>query len=284
MAHLTEDMMSCTIRLVAEASDGSTSVGTGFFMELVNRDGQTAVGVVTNKHVVAGAVRIRFTVSHFSPGEDWPTIPQHSEGVFDMTSVECFHHPDPNIDLCAIAAGGVFAHINSLGRVSAHGILPLDTVADKEFIDNLLPMSSVVMVGYPTGLWDEINNGAVARRGILASTPAQNYKGEPNLVLDLACFPGSSGSPIFLYNEGGYSERDGRVVLGTRFRLIGVLHSGPVMSAQGVVQIVPAPTNHGVANTSVMINLGYAVKITEMKPIFDMVEKVFDQTQATGEL
>jgi len=57
------------------------------------------------------------------------------------------------------------------------------------------------MIGYPNGLWDHVNNLPLIRRGITASHPGVDYQiegqnGPGVTVIDMACFPDSSGSPV----------------------------------------------------------------------------------------
>jgi len=72
------------------------------------------------------------------------------------------------------------------------------------------------MVGYPVGIWDSANNMPVIRRGITATHPGKDYEGKSEFMIDAACFPGSSGSPVFLFNLGSYPQKAGGIVIGTR--------------------------------------------------------------------
>src|ERR1700736_1715142 len=100
------------------------------------------------------------------------------------------------------------------------------------------------MVGYPNGLWDEANNYPLIRRGITASHPAVDFqiKGVATTVIDAACFPGSSGSPVILHNTGTYSDKKGNTVIGSRTMLLGVLFSGPTIQADGKIVVRDIPT------------------------------------------
>lgn len=51
-------------------------------------------------------------------------------------------------------------------------------------------------------------------------------------LVDTACFPGSSGSPIYILNENGYFDKNGtRYIGGSRIVLIGILFSEPQYNA-----------------------------------------------------
>jgi hypothetical protein len=113
------------------------------------------------------------------------------------------------------------------------------------------------MMGYPNGLWDQVNNLPIIRRGITAVHPKFDYNYKTDIVVDIASFPGSSGSPICIFNQGSYASEDG-VTIGNRFMLLGILYAGPQQTAIGEIQTVTIPTSVvPVARTNIMMNLGY---------------------------
>ena len=90
----------------------------------------------------------------------------------------------------------------------------------------------------------------------------------------MACFPGSSGSPIFILNENGYSNRIGETYLGRqRVMLIGVLYGGPVYTAEGELRVVNIPTSNQtvLSQTPIMTNLGYYIKVSELQEFKDYI-------------
>ena len=103
-------------------------------------------------------------------------------------------------------------------------------IPTEEQMKELTAVEDVLMVGYPIGLWDEMNNYPIFRQGITATHPANDYNGKSEFMIDVACFPGSSGSPVMLYNIGNYVKKGGGTVIGSRFFLLGILYAGPVGS------------------------------------------------------
>jgi hypothetical protein len=128
------------------------------------------------------------------------------------------------------------------------------------------------MIGYPNGIWDQANNLPIVRKGITATNPMHNYNGLPIFVIDCACFPGSSGSPVLIANFGSYSNANGGVVLGSRLIFLGVLYAGPQHSAAGEIQIIDVPLQQTpIILSHIPNNLGFVVKsqkILDFKPIF----------------
>ncbi len=142
--------------------------------------------------------------------------------------------------------------------------VPLDgsvVPADAE-LQALDVVEDITMVGYPNGLWDRTNNLPIFRRGATATHPGVDWNGKPEFLIDAACFPGSSGSPVFLFNNTGFADKNGNVTLGgTRLKLLGVLYAGPQHVASGQIAVLPVPTvAKPVVLTSMPINLGIVVK------------------------
>ena len=141
-----------------------------------------------------------------------------------------------------------------------------DVLTDEKMAD-LTAVENILMIGYPNALWDESNNMPLLRRGVTSSHPGLDFCGKPEFVIDCACFPGSSGSPVVLFNNGSYVSKNGDITVGGgRFALLGVLHAGPQMTAEGRIVIGP-PVQTGttpVSQTNVMINLGYVIKAREI--------------------
>ena len=75
-------------------------------------------------------------------------------------------------------------------------------IPDDRALADLRALEEVSMVGYPIGLWDEANNLPILRRGTTATHPAIDFGRLPRGIVDIACFPGSSGSPVMILDEG----------------------------------------------------------------------------------
>jgi len=90
----------------------------------------------------------------------------------------------------------------------------------------LKSIEDVLMIGYPNGIWDSINNIPVIRKGIIATPSGIDYNGKKEFLIDMTVLPGSSGSPVIVYSET-HTKKNGRLVSLARQYLLGVL-SGPI--------------------------------------------------------
>ncbi|CAM4204649.1 Trypsin-like peptidase domain-containing protein [Lacicoccus alkaliphilus] len=129
------------------------------------------------------------------------------------------------------------------------------------------------MMGYPNGIWDRVNNKPIFRKGITATHPYNNYDGKEEFMIDAACFPGSSGSPVFLLNEGSYQDRQGNTYMGqTRIFLLVILYAGPQHTITGEIEIIDIPTSDtAVPISRIPNNLGLIIKssrINELEGLF----------------
>ena len=153
----------------------------------------------------------------------------------------------------------------ALGKNPFFVSLDSSLIPTQNDLAELNALEDVVMVGYPSGIWDSKNNMPILRRGVTATHPALDYEGRREFMIDAACFPGSSGSPVFLFNMGSYAPKAGGIVVGSRIKLLGVLYAGPQFTAKGTVKVVTVPTQEKMmAESKIPLNLGLVIKSQEL--------------------
>jgi len=148
----------------------------------------------------------------------------------------------------------------------------------------MLGIEEIIMIGYPAGIWDKYNNMPIIRRGMTATHINQDYENRPEFMIDAACFPGSSGSPVFLYNIGGYSTKLKRIprkiiisgqIKGNRVKLIGILYAGPQFSVNGEMEIIEIPTKSDAKVISnIPMNLGLVIKSNKLLEFNSILSKL----------
>ncbi|MGY4664550.1 hypothetical protein ACVWZ9_005344 [Pseudomonas chlororaphis] len=268
--HMYEFITKSTARIDSYNGEQHIGSGTGFFCMLANKDDKAVMGLVTNKHVIAGATSIKVLLSIKKDGGT-----QHETVEVPLNSLSTIHHSNSKIDACAINISQVMRLIQDQGLELQHSVITKNIIANEELFDQILPLEEITMIGYPIGLMDTHNNGAVARRGAIASNPAHNYENRPEFLIDMSCMPGSSGSPVFLANTGGYSTKDNNVIMGNRLHLLGFLWGGPERTVTGEIVAIPAPMNtKPIAVTQIPINLGFVIKATQLEDIFDQANRL----------
>jgi hypothetical protein len=226
--------------------------------------------LITNRHVIAGAQSGTFFL-HLKDAGGGPKRGSKAPVTLDGFEQRWISHPDAAVDLCAMPLAPVLQAAHTKGV--APFLVPLEKslIPSSSELEALAALEDVVMVGYPIGIWDSFNNMPVLRKGITATHPANDYEGRKEFMIDLACFPGSSGSPVFLFNVGSYAAKDGGTVIGSRIKLLGVLYAGPQFTAEGNIHIVNVPTHQtAVALSQIPCNLGICIKaerLLEFEPV-----------------
>lgn len=135
-----------------------------------------------------------------------------------------------------------------------------ELIPTEDELKDMPAMQEIVMVGYPNGIWDSVNNQPVFRKGITATHPELEYNGKPEFLIDAACFNGSSGSPIFILDLGKVTTRSSGTTIGpSRVKLLGILYAGPQHVASGEVHTVEVGTKKDMAFTAIPNNLGNVI-------------------------
>lgn len=254
---VSEKMLYNTVRL--ETLDGSS--GTGFFFNF-DIDNKIVPILITNKHVI-----------NYSQNETMKFLLHLEEN--DEASDENFDarlstkwHFHPTQDVCFCFVNPLFEAVKKLTGKDVYYI-PIEEslIYSEEELKSLSTLEPVVMVGYPTGLWDTLYNYPLFRTGVTSSRPAYDFNTKNIGLVDMACFPGFSGSPIFIMNENGYSDKNGTTYLGAqRLIFLGVLYAGPTVNLNGEIIVVDVPTQQkAFSQMRTMINLGYYIKAHELR-------------------
>ena len=183
---ISEKLMFNTIRLVA--SNGSA--GTGYFCSFTIGDKKVPI-IITNKHVLNNKINETMTFYlHLRNGENESNenyqVTMNSNWIFHTKKDLCFCFANPIFEFVKEKTGKDVFYFNIDER-----ILP-----SQKILEELSALEELVMVGYPIGLWDEKNNFPIFRKGYTASHPAIDFNESGIGLVDMACFPGSSGSPI----------------------------------------------------------------------------------------
>lgn len=264
-----ENLLYTTIKLTAFNGGVPKGTGTGFMFAFAPNGDQVIPCIVTNKHVLEGADMVRARL-HFGKN-DRPTG-EYVNCDFDISGGVPFWHPNPNIDLCAFAYTDIIRQAEAQGKTIFFRYLDMSIVPESDEWEYFDALEEVVMIGCPNGLSDETNNLPISRRGITATSLTKDYNGKPEFMVDMACFPGSSGSPIFLYDKNGYWDRKKNSYnLGApRLKLVGILYAGPLIANDGRIVLSHMPR----VEISSMMHLGNAIKASELRVLDQLVRQM----------
>lgn len=267
---ISEQLAYSTVRIECQYNDGSSGTGTGFFFRFLENkeDGTYVPVVITNKHVINGAKKGRLILTKANSNNQ-PIDKEHFKAYFDNFEDLWKKHPDDEVDLCAMPIAPFLNEARNRNENLFFISLDNSLLPQKSQLDDLSALEEILMIGYPNGIWDYINNKPIFRKGVTATHPNFDYNGKKEFMIDAACFPGSSGSPVFIFNEGGYRDKRGNTYLGTsRVILMGILYAGPQHTAQGEVRVINVPTSQkAVTISSIPNNLGLVIKSERIKQL-----------------
>lgn len=201
-------IVATTVKLV-ELKDGRKGrMGTGFIFNYADTAASRKLVIVTCGHVIRGVDDLKMTVSAIK-GSSRRVIDVVLHGVQNLTR----YHPDEAADLCVVSIDGVIDSLVKTDQVViSQCAFSKDCIPTAREELGLSAFQDVVMLGYPIGLMDEVNNLPVARKGMTATPFAYDFAGKSEFMLDIACFHGSSGSPVLVVDETTSYSGDDRSV------------------------------------------------------------------------
>jgi hypothetical protein len=229
---------------------------------------------VTNKHVVSNAINGPFTFTRAL--EKKPILEQgfklDVKGQFENM---WFGHPNSYIDVAVTPLVSLLDAIKKYDvEVFFRGI-SREFVPSIEILKELDAIEEVVFIGYPNWIWDTHNLLPIARKGITASPISLDFKGQPQFLIDASVFPGSSGSPVFLYNAGIYHDKKGVTTVGTRIYFLGIVAQVFYRVDLNKIGIISESTiGIPVAESKQMIDLGIVFKSST---IIETIEKFLQE-------
>ncbi len=249
-------LLFSTVRIEATTPKG-IAVGTGFITSYES-DHKQYLFLVTTKHVVEDATVGKFFFTK-SDGTNPLIGERFNVEVSDFKGC-WFGHPNNDIDVAVMPLVPVLSEIEKQGQKVYFRSIPLSLIPTREQEESLIALEEVIFIGYPNSIYDTKNLLPIIRKGTTATPISVDYSGMPLFLIDASVFPGSSGSPVFIYNQGSYATPQG-ITIGTRIHFLGVISQVLIREEQGLINFVAIPTLQvPVVRTTQMIDLGVVFK------------------------
>lgn len=256
-----EFLQLTTIRIETIVPCG-ISTGTGFFFSLkYDAEAKTHVPViVTNKHVIANAItgKLRFSLKDSNGNPLWG---QYYDLHLDNFESRWIKHPDDAVDLCVLPIANIHREIEkSKMELNYTTLIANDIPTREELKTDFSRIEDITIVGYPDGIWDAVNNIPITRKGITATPLQVDFENTPRFLIDAAIYGGSSGSPVYIFNQGSYSKPGTGLYAGNRLKLVGIVYAVAQHTVTGELKVVEVPAaKTPVAQTLIPNNLGVAI-------------------------
>lgn len=256
---IAEQLFFTTLRIDTINAAGGRGSGTGFFFATKRGDASYPF-IVTNKHVVSGMSAGSLTFLK-RDGQS-PLIGQGFPVEIANWSAAWFGHPDPEVDIAIHPFGPLEAEVKQKTGVDLfYRHVATDMIPTAEQLQGIDAIEQVTFIGYPNGIWDSKNLLPVARRGTTATPLQVDFENTPRFLVDASVFGGSSGSPVFILNQGMYTDKTGGTTLGSRLYFVGVVAAVFYRTQLNEIIAVPIPTHaQPMARQQEMIDLGIVFK------------------------
>lgn len=252
---ITKKLLFNTIRVDTVLDDGSEGSGTAFVVSHAHARG-TYTFIVTNRHLVDGVRRGGLVFTQKQNGQ--PVFGQRFQLNIEDFPHAWFMHPDPQVDLAIIPMRPLEQAARDQGVELYYHVIDSRLAPDAATTRALDALEEVLFVGYPSGVWDQVNLMPILRRGTTATPMALDFEGRPEFLIDAAVYPGSSGSPVFVYQPDTMRPMQGA---GKKFLFAGVVAAVFFREEANHLVSVPVPANNrGMVMGSEMIDLGLVIK------------------------
>ena len=275
------DLLSySTVRIVSEATNAPLVSGTGFFYNFDIGSGKVVPAILTNKHVVRDIRRTRFVFSTSKNGMPDNELIGYTTDY--SNGDHWYGHEDSSVDLCYILFKPIVDKLfNATGKKVYCTPYSKEFIPDAEYLSGITQLDDVVMIGYPNGIWDNVNNQPIFRKGSLATRPNKNYMGRREFIIDMPVFGGSSGSPVLLATEMPHIDRIKHSMQQCgRVKLLGVVNQTFLHTATGDIKAVPITTlnSHGTnysARVAIPNNLGIVISASRILELEETVRRIY---------
>ncbi len=277
----SKNVLDGTTILIETTTAEGKSRGTGFMFAIQTLPDEAAPLLITNKHVINSATSIKLKISLSSPADRLKKIGVAEYTLSTGLDSIVLNHPSSDIDLAAINIATILNDLTESGYQGYGTMFAESDLPTEEIFGSLGLADEIVMIGYPTGLSDEKHNLPIVRQGTLASDPRIDFNGHRHFLIDCACFPGSSGSPIVLKRCTYSSIDSGFTTFHQRpSKLLGILYAGPTHTSKGTIVISKIPGSlDDYTEVSQMINLGYVIPSHHIKIFKELLSTI--STEAT---
>lgn len=260
---ISEFLLHTTIRIETTVP-GGISTGTGFFFNFCEDKaaGEHIPVIVTNKHVIKDSITGTLCFSSIDSSNQ---NKEHILITIDNFESQWILHPKQNIDLAILPIANLCKQAENSHKQLLRAALSKSYIPNQqEIIASFSNIEDITVIGYPDGIWDFHNNKPIVRKGITATALQYNFQNKPIFLIDAAIFPGSSGSPVFIFNEGYYYQNNA-LIPGSRLKLVGIVYATAQHSISGDLKIVDIPATKTVkAESKIPNNLGVAIHAREL--------------------
>lgn len=214
---ISTQLLYTTVPVFTENKNHSTSIGTGFIFSVREGNDGSIPLLITSSHILKDAINGYFELHLEENGK--PTN-KTVRVQFDKSVIDC--EKLGSLDAIALPLAPALLSLQNHGINIFFRSVDQNMISSLESQQNLAAIEEVTFIGYPSGVYDDKNKLPITRRGVTATPIWNNFDGKEEFLVDGGVFPGSSGSPVFIFNQGTFSAPNG-IVLGNRLLFVGMI-------------------------------------------------------------
>ncbi|MBQ8977321.1 MAG: trypsin-like peptidase domain-containing protein [Succinivibrionaceae bacterium] len=214
---ISTQLLYTTVPIFTETQNHDISIGTGFIFSVREGEDGSIPLLITSNHIFKDAINGYFEL-HI--GENGKPTNKTVRVQFDKCVIE--GNKLGNLDAIAIPLASALLSLQKQGINVFFRAVDQNMIPSLESQQNFAAIEEVTFIGYPSGIYDDKNKLPITRRGVTATPIWNNFDGKDEFLVDGGVFPGSSGSPVFIFNQGSFSAPNG-IVLGNRLLFVGII-------------------------------------------------------------
>lgn len=283
---VAEKLLFSTVRIESIDFNGVLKIGTGFiFSHNSENQQQSSINyVVTCKHVVEDGVSGSVTFLTGKSQNEAILGKTVSFSINENFNSFWFGNSNKKIDVAIFPLNFILNSFSERGVSIFLRHIDENSIPTEKSLEEIDALEEVIFIGYPWGLWDEINKLPIFRRGITATPITVDFEGDKKFLIDASVFHGSSGSPVFIFNKGGYFSKSGQFILGeTRLLFVGIISEAYYREIEGKIEYYPEKTSRTkkegkipVPLTNQYLNIGIVFKT---QTIIDTIQELRQKEQ-----
>jgi len=186
-----EQMMFSTTPIYAKGQ----IVGTGFFFKI----SKAQTYLVTALEVILDAGENQFFYE-MRKKEDGLVVVQ-----LQFTWNQVLRHPQQGLAAVDVS--------DAKSKFMCAPLLADIVQSNRQLLETRSAIEQIMMLGYPSGLWDEVHHFPAVRTGCTASHPGVDFKGLPEGQVNLFSYKVDTGAPVLTLNQpNNFSKEAGRAV------------------------------------------------------------------------
>jgi len=265
---ITEQLIFTTVRIDTVRNDDKEFAGTGFIINYEYETNKIAPFVLTNRHVVQDMEKGRLTFLKMKDGK--PVIPSRQNIEYDNFEKHWTFHPNPEIDVALMPFANVLNQLTGTDNDIFYKGVSNELIPTAAKLQELDAVEDIVFVGYPNAIRDEYNLTPIVRRGITATPITLPYENKPIFLIDAPVYGGSSGSPVFIMNQGMYPKKDGGTQVGNRVLLLGIVSEYLYFKQKGKIKQEKVTKKiETVAETETNLDIGVVFNVNAINELIE---------------